>query len=352
MTGRGQNRSRPGRRGVALAAAIAALLVCAWMAAAAGAATIVVDGDDAGSDLDGCGVVLGADAGTGDACNTIQAGVDAATEGDTVQVEPSAAPYAEAITISKADLRLAGPREGVPGTRREHVPDLATEAVIDAPDTATAAITVTAAGVKIDGLFFSGKAALDGDSFPAVSLLAGAGEVLDNVIVDHVPGVRLTGTDQLVARNSFVQELSQARFHGVIGDSPVSDVAVLENRFDEDGVPIAFADDFAKTGIAIEDNSLLATPGGLAMDLVGLAASTVRGNTVSGGGDGIRVLVGERAAARRQHDRRSRAVRHCAPPASDAAGEQGRRDRAQSAARQRQPGEPGQRRDQRRHGQP
>ncbi len=292
MRCKGKGRSRCGRRGVALIAAVAALLACAWIAAAASAATIVVDGDDPGSDLDGCGALPDAAAGAGDACNTIQGGIDAAANGDTVRVEPSAVPYAEAVTIAKP-LRLAGPQEGVPGAERDPVPDLSREAVIDAPDTAAAAVTVTTMDVQIDGLFFSGKAALDTDSFPGVSLLAAGGEVVNNVIVDHVPGVRLTGVDQLVARNSFVQDLSQARFHGVIADSPVADVAVLENRFDEHGVPIAFADDFAKTSIAIADNSLHVGAGGLAMDLAGLTASTVRGNSVSGGGDGIRVLAAD-----------------------------------------------------------
>lgn len=277
---------------MALGVAVAALLACAWIASTASAATIVVDGDDPGSDLDGCGGLPDAPAGARDACNTIQGGIDAAGNGDTVQVEPSSTPYAEAVTIAKP-LRLAGPREGIPGAARDPVPDLSKEAVIDAPDDAAAAVTVTTMDVQIDGLFFSGKAALDTDSFPGVSLLGADGEVVNNVMVDHVPGVRVTGANQLIARNSFIQDLSQARFHGVIADSPVSNVTVLENRFDEAGVPVAFADDFAKTGIGITDNSLHGRPGGLAMDLAGLTDSTVRGNSVSGGGDGIQVRAAD-----------------------------------------------------------
>ena len=131
--------------------------------------------------------------------------------GDTVQVEPSSAPYAEAITIAKS-LRLAGPREGIPGEEREAVPDLATEAVIDAPDTATAAVTVTAADVQIDGLFFSGKAALETDSFPAVNLQARGAEVIDNVMVDHVPGVRASPA----RTNSSRQQLRPGPLAGAI----------------------------------------------------------------------------------------------------------------------------------------
>ena len=113
-------------------------------------------------------------------------------------------------------------------------------------------------------------------------------------MVDHVPGVRLTGADQLVARNSFAQDLSQARFHGVIADSPVADVAVLENRFDER----RRADRLRGRLRQVEhrDRRELActsAAGGLAMDLTGLTDSTVRGNSVSGGGDGIQVLAAD-----------------------------------------------------------
>jgi hypothetical protein len=178
--------------------------------------------------------------------------VAAAEPGDTIAVDTASQPYAETIEIATPEIKLVGPQQGIAGADRPALPDLAREAVIDAPDDAPAAISVSAAGVRVEGFFFAGKAAVAGDSFAGVDLSGPGGEVRDNVMVDHVPGVRLTGSGHLVSRNRFTQSTSTARFHGVVGDAPAADVAIRQNRFEDGGIAVSFIGEAPKSGIAIE----------------------------------------------------------------------------------------------------
>lgn len=268
-----------------ISAAAAVLLSCACMSPAlAQGATIVVDGDDGTPDAAGCGAPA-------NPCDTIQGGVDMAARADTVRVLPSSGRYIEAVRISVDDLKLVGPREGVDGELRGGVPDLTTEAVVDAPGDAPAAITVDATGVRIDGLYFAGSATAPEDGFAAVEFTTSRGEARNNVIADYAPGLRLTGDHHLVSRNLFLQDEANDSAYGVMADTPLADLAVRQNRFEGHDDAIVLAGAERKEGVEILDNTIAGLSGdGTAMDLAGLAAaSSVRGNVVLGTGTGIAV---------------------------------------------------------------
>ncbi len=247
-------------------------------------ATIVVDGDDGMPDDAGCGLVT-------NPCNTIQGGVDAAGRADTVRVFPSSSPYAEAVVISVDDLKLVGPQENVAGETRGGAGDLSTEAVVDAPDDARAAITVDATGVRIDGLHFAGGTGGAEDVFAAVEFTTSRGEVRNSVIVDHAPGLRLAGDHHLVSRNLFIQDARTDSAYGVMADTPLADLAIRQNRFEGHDDAIVLDGAARKKSVEILDNTIVGLAGaGLAMDLAGLAVeSSVRGNTIWGTQEGIAV---------------------------------------------------------------
>ena len=276
-----------------ICAVAAALVSCACMSPAlAHGATVVVDGDDPTPDHEGCGTAA-------NPCGTIQAGVDAAGTGDTVRVGPSAAPYAEAVRIATRDLRLVGPQENVPGEQRGPVPDLEREAIVDAPFASFAAITVAATGVRVDGLWFAGSGATQEEGFAAVEFTAERGELRNNVVVDHSPGVMLAGDHHLVSRNLFVQDETSDSSYGVMATTQLSDLAVRQNRFEGRDDAIVLEGGQRNEGIEIADNTIVGPDGtGVGMDLGGLAAgSNVRGNVVRGtqtgiavsGADGLRI---------------------------------------------------------------
>ena len=288
--------------GKKLLATIVALLSCAWiMPAHASAATILVDGDDTAADE-----VCGAEA---NPCNTIQAGVNAAAVDDTVSVATSAGPYVEWIVIDKAGLRLVGPGEGVAGEARGPVGDLAGEAVIEPGAGAPAAVTVTAPGVRIDGLFFRAglvtpDAAVPGIDAVGIDVAGSESEIHNNVMHDLGPGLRVTGSDHLVSRNLFYQDQSQHLFFGIQSTADTAGVAIRQNRFEGMQLPIALQGG-RQERIVVEDNILAAraqSAGGIA--LAGGAGAVLRGNVLKGGGgleligsDGVRIEGNEISGA-------------------------------------------------------
>ena len=247
-------------------------------------ATIAVDGDDPTADAEGCGAAA-------NPCNTIQGGVDAAGSGDTVRVAPSASPYAEAVRIDVKDLRLVGPQEGIAGELRGGPADLSGEAVVDAPDDAAAAIAVAASGVRVEGLYFAGSVTAAEDAFAAVEFTSDRGDARNNVMVDHMPGVRVAGDHNLVARNLFLQDEADDSAYGVMVETQLEDLAIRQNRFEGRDDAIVLAGGTRKEGIEVADNAIAGVGGtGLGMELAGLAGgSTVRGNTMTGIEEGITI---------------------------------------------------------------
>jgi hypothetical protein len=80
---------------------LASLLLTLFICASANAGTVLVDGEDTTGDGGGCGSVA-------NPCNTIQAGVDNASPGDTVEIAKGV--YLEEVTIptGKDGLTLEG----------------------------------------------------------------------------------------------------------------------------------------------------------------------------------------------------------------------------------------------------
>jgi hypothetical protein len=185
------------------AAALAAFL-CGGIslgASRAFAATVVVDGDDNVDDTDGCGG--GADT-AADPCNTIQAGVDHAASGDTIDVRTSATHYFESVLVTKPDVHIVGPQAGVPGYERS-VPPSQGEAILDGPDHPPydssylfAALVIEANGITVDGLAIVNTAGSGG-----ISVLANGVTIKNNVIAKNGPGIGVAGNDLVVSRNYF-----------------------------------------------------------------------------------------------------------------------------------------------------
>jgi hypothetical protein len=283
--GGGKGRALLGlRRGMGMFWIGLALLACASFApASAHGATFVVDGDDAVTDLDGCGG--GPDA-AADPCDTIQAAVSAAGEGDTVRVAASAKPYTEAVVIDKPGITLAGPQVDVAGELRGGQPEPGSEALVAPAEGAAAAITVAAGDARIDGLFFIGPVA---QPVAAVTFAVGGGEVRNSVFVDHGPAILLAGSGHLVSRNLFRQAVSAHPSYGVASGSETADVAIRQNRFEGLRQAISMPGPGRNQRVAIEDNETVGADEGTdaAFALAGVADSSVRGNTLREGGRGL-----------------------------------------------------------------
>jgi Right handed beta helix region len=181
------------------------------------------------------------------ACQTIQAAVNKASAGDTINVaagvypEPALGP----LTVNKT-LTLLGAQHGVDarGVR-------GAEAVI----TDSWGTSVTASGVVIDGFTVrdSTNQAFTGYGI-ALSPGVGGTQIVDNIIQDNIAGIGLanTGTQALIAENLIRNnnEAGGASGSGIytdefVGGSVVENVLVTENTFagnDNAGIDISNTD--------------------------------------------------------------------------------------------------------------
>ncbi|MBZ0136588.1 MAG: tandem-95 repeat protein [Planctomycetes bacterium] len=117
----------------------------------------------------------------------IQAGVNAATAGDTVNVQ--AGSYDEQVVVNKA-LTLEGPNMGVSGTALRGAEAILT---VTAGTNTNPLLEVTVAGVTIDGLRFESDAAQSAGGIFALTAGSGTGLIVRNNVILATAGTSADG---------------------------------------------------------------------------------------------------------------------------------------------------------------
>lgn len=246
------------------------------------------------------------------ACLTLQAAINKASSGDTVNVEAGTYPVAGVVTVNKT-LTLKGALSGIPA--REHSEP---ESILEN----SGGLYVTANDVIIDG--FQVQNSTSG-AFTGYGIALGAGtsgaHVINNIIQDNIVGLGLAnhpsgGTQAVVQYNVFRNNTQPGPASGhaiytdqyVAGEGGVEDVLIANNDFlDENGaVTGTFGIGISNTGaspftaIQIHNNKFESvSPNSRGMYFFGTASSSIKSNSIRnktnyairflGGNDGITI---------------------------------------------------------------
>jgi nitrous oxidase accessory protein NosD len=202
-------------------------------------ATVLVDNLDGSSDAGGCGTAE-------NPCNTIQAGIDGATAGDTVSV--GAGTFDEGVVVNK-QVNLEGAQAGVPGWDRTG----ATETIVRGPGGFETgyAFDVRAAGVRIAGFSITAARYHFGVWLPPEA--AGA-EVADNIFTYTEGGVGtvLAGADDAwIHHSEFRGGTWSVRAFG----STVERATIEQNSFQTGGGGVEFMSSAEAIDLQILDNA-------------------------------------------------------------------------------------------------
>ncbi len=180
------------RRSVALLSilTLAAGLLGITGAHAGGPITLAVDDD-------GMAVPGNCDSATA-TFTTIQAAVDAALAGDTIQVCPGT--YEEQVYVDKT-LELLGAQAGIDGRTRPGTP--AVESVLDSDAVDQTGIYVDAPNVVINGFLIQGYDAGISTNIIIDPVPASGLRVLNNILFQNGTGLQIESDNSLVRRNLF-----------------------------------------------------------------------------------------------------------------------------------------------------
>lgn len=245
------------------------------------------------------------------ACLTLQAAVNKASAGDTVNVEAGVYPVAGVVTVNKT-LNLKGAQAGV--AAQEHA---GTESILEN----SGGIYVTANDVIIDGFVVQHSTS---GAFTGYGIALGAGtsgaRVVNNIIQDNIVGLGLanhpSGAQAVVQYNVFRNNTQPGPASGhaiytdqyVAGEGGVEDVLIANNEFDEAngavtgtfGIGISNTGTLPFTAIQINNNKFDAvSPASRGMYFFGTASSSIKSNSIRnktnyairflGGNDGITI---------------------------------------------------------------
>jgi hypothetical protein len=203
------------------------------------------------------------------ACLTLQAAIDRASNGDTVNVEPGIYPYAGVVNVNKT-LTLKGVQSGVDGRGRLDV-----ESILEN----SGGLYVTANDVIIDGFTVRNSTS---PAFTGYGIDLGAGtsgaHVINNIIQDNIAGLGLAnnpaGNQAVIQHNAFRNNTQPgpASGHGIYTDEYVAgygigldDVLIDANDFENDngavtgtwGIGISNTGPVAFTNLQIQYNSFV-----------------------------------------------------------------------------------------------
>ena len=231
---------------VALALTTGALMFAALPARAQ--TTVVVD-DDGQATPTSCG----ASAATHD---TIQEGVDAAVDGDTVKVCPGL--YEENVNVAES-LIIKGAKAGVDGKTRTVNP--ANESVVHSVDPNLPIFMLQADGIVLNGFLVEGNTNNAGiQTSPTFS----GYQLLNNVVRDNVFGIYLHSggpTNTLVRRNLLDNnnQPGAASGNGIYSDQGALNISIVANRTeDQTNAGILFATaGTQQEGLVIQNNRSL-----------------------------------------------------------------------------------------------
>lgn len=245
------------------------------------------------------------------ACLTLQAAINKASAGDTINVEPGIYPYAGVVTVNKT-LTLKGAQAGVDARSRFEV-----ESILQN----SGGLYVTANDVVIDGFVvqFSTSGAFTGYGIALGAGTSGA-HVINNIIQDNIIGLGLanhpSGNQAVIQYNVFRNNTQPgpASGHGIYSDEYVAgvggvdDVLIDNNDFENDNgavtgtwsIGISNTGGVAFTNLQIQNNRMDSiSPASRGMYFYGTASSSIKSNNIRnktnygigffGGNDGITV---------------------------------------------------------------
>jgi hypothetical protein len=226
------------------------------------------------------------------ACLTLQAAINKASAGDTINVEPGIYAYTGVVNVNKT-LTLKGAQAGVDARSRFEV-----ESILQN----TGGLYVTANDVVIDGFVvqFSTSGAFTGYGIALGAGTSGA-HVINNIIQDNIIGLGLannpTGNQAVIQYNVFRNNTQPGPASGhaiysdeyVAGVGGVDDVLIANNDFENDngavtgtwGIGISNTGAVAFTNIQIQYNEMTSiSPASRGMYFYGTASSSIKGNDI------------------------------------------------------------------------
>lgn len=226
------------------------------------------------------------------ACLTLQAAINKASSGDTVNVEAGIYPYAGVVTVHKK-LTLKGAQSGVDARGRFEL-----ESILEN----SGGLYVTANDVIIDGFVVQNSTS---GAFTGYGIALGAGtsgaHVINNIIRDNIIGLGLanhpSGTQAVVQHNVFRNNTQPGPASGhaiytdqfVAGEGGVEDVLIANNDFENDngaetgtfGIGISNTGALPFTALQIHNNKFESvSPGSRGMYFFGTESSSIKSNSI------------------------------------------------------------------------
>lgn len=246
------------------------------------------------------------------ACLTLQAAINKASAGDTINVEAGVYPVAGVVTVNKK-LTLKGAQAGVDARSRFEL-----ESRLEN----SGGLYVTANDVVIDGFQVENSTS---SAFTGYGIALGAGtsgaHVINNIIQDNIVGLGLAnnpaGNQAVIQRNVFRNNTrpGAASGHGIYSDEYVAglgigvdDVLIANNEFVNDngavtgtwGIGISNTGAVPFSHLQIQENTFDSiSPASRGMYFYGTATSSIKSNSIRnktnygigffGGNDGITI---------------------------------------------------------------